>query len=184
MVNKILKWQGTVKRAAIVWIAAPLNEQRRFDCYARQPEIGSLRAVVILLFHAGLNIHIYKIVSDTIMANKAINMSGAYQLYIRQNSIPRSQLVRDADWLECYPIIVKPFRDIFDSRNLEKQWRWSSFYLWTGSSWEFVGKGENRCHPPPFLLFCLFLFDFFLYRRLGLLRLISPWVKHTVLQCK
>jgi len=61
------------------------------------------------------------VVIDTIMANKAINMFSAYQLYKRQNSIPRSQLVRDADWLECYPIIVKPFRDIFDSRNLEKE---------------------------------------------------------------
>ncbi len=80
------------------------------------------------------------VVIDTIMANKAINMFGAYQLYIRQNSIPRSQLVRDADWLECYPISVKPFRDIFDSRNLEKE----SVAMVVKIHWDFRrGRGKH-----------------------------------------
>jgi hypothetical protein len=87
------------------------------------------------------------IVIDTIMANKAINMSGTYhQLYIRQNSIPRSQLVRDADWLECYPISIKPFRDIFDSRNLEKE----TVATVVKIHWDFRrGREETRVTPPP-----------------------------------
>jgi hypothetical protein len=35
-------------------------EQRRSDCYSRQPEIDSPHAVVNPLFHAGLNIHIWR----------------------------------------------------------------------------------------------------------------------------
>jgi hypothetical protein len=116
------------------------------------------------------------------MANKAINMFGAYQLYIRQNSIPRSQLVRDADWLECYPISIKPFRDFFDSRNLEKEAMAMVVILplerkQLGNS---LGRGKTGVplYPPSSTVQ---VSVHFLFRRLGLFRLISPWIEHTVL---
>jgi hypothetical protein len=124
------------------------------------------------------------IVIDTIMANKAINMFGAYQLYIRQNSIPRSQPVRDADWLECYPISVKPFTDIFDSRNLEKEAMALVVILPLDRNQlgNTLGRGETRVTPPPPPSSSVQVSVHF--RRLGLFRLISPWVEHTVLHRK